>query len=79
MSSHSKPPLSNCACGCGGVPVRGEFLPGHDAKLRSKFLKRIDDGDEAAIVEFLTGWSRLAYPYGYTEANLRERLGRGRR
>lgn len=23
-----------CLCGCGGVPERGEFLPGHDQRLR---------------------------------------------
>lgn len=77
MSSHNNPHSPNCACGCGGLPVRGEFLSGHDAKLRSKFLRRIDDGEEAAINEFLTGWPKLAYPYGYTEENLQARLGRG--
>lgn len=71
--SQSRP----CACGCGDSPMGGEFLPGHDAKLRGKFLARIDDGDESAIAEFLEEWPRLAYPYGYTEASLRDRLGQG--
>jgi hypothetical protein len=66
----------SCACGCGGHPSRGEFLPGHDAKLRGKLLTRIDDGDEKAIDEFLNEWPKLAYPYGYTEASLRARLGK---
>lgn len=56
----------------------GKFKQGHDAKLRSHFLRRIDDGDEKAIAEFLTEWPRLAYPYGYTEAGLRARLEFGR-
>lgn len=25
-----------CLCGCGGVPTRGEFLPGHDQRLRTR-------------------------------------------
>jgi len=29
-----------CACGCGGIPKVGLFLPGHDAKLRSQELKK---------------------------------------
>ena len=55
----------------------GTFRPGHDAKLRGKFLARIDDGDETAIAEFLNDWSELSRNYGYTEENLRARLGRG--
>lgn len=66
-----------CACGCGGQPAGGEFLPGHDAKLRSKYLARIDEGERKAIYEFLDRWPSLAFPYGYTEAKLLDRLGRG--
>lgn len=22
-----------CLCGCGGTPIKGQFLPGHDGKL----------------------------------------------
>lgn len=66
-----------CACGCGKRPVSGEFLPGHDAKLRGKFLARIDDGDEKAIAEFLNDWPKLSRNYGYTEESLRARLGKG--
>jgi 5-methylcytosine-specific restriction endonuclease McrA len=25
---------NTCQCGCGGVPKGGQFLPGHDAKLK---------------------------------------------
>lgn len=66
-----------CACGCGEYTKGGEFRPGHDAKLRSKYLKRIEEGEEKAIREFLDEWPRLAYPYGYDEEKLRDRLGRG--
>ena len=79
MNSPRDPLTRFCACGCGGQPVGGEFLPGHDAKLRGKYLDRIDDGEERAINEFLEAGPRLAYPYGYTEANLRARLGQARR
>jgi hypothetical protein len=71
--SHSR----SCACGCGGHPRGGEFLPGHDARLRGKYLCRIDDGDEKAISEFLEERPRLARSYGYTEARLRARMGQG--
>lgn len=77
MSSRRKPQSRICACGCNEATAGGEFRQGHDAKLRSKYLQRIDDGDETAIEEFLTERPKLAYPYGYTEANLRERLGCG--
>lgn len=29
-----------CACGCGGTPASGNFLPGHDQKLRSALEQR---------------------------------------
>lgn len=67
-----------CACGCKATTRGGEFKPGHDAKLRGRFLKRIDGGDEKAISEFLTERPNLAYPYGYTELSLRARLGGGK-
>jgi hypothetical protein len=54
-------------------------LTGHDAKLRGNYLDRIDDGEESAIREFLNDWPNLAYPYGYSEASLRARRGRGRK
>lgn len=30
-----------CACGCGGLPARGEFLPGHDQRLRTDLERRV--------------------------------------
>lgn len=55
-------PARSCACGCGEQPKRGQFRQGHDAKLRSEYLKRIRDGEEKAIREFLDEWPSLAYP-----------------
>lgn len=31
-----KPPVQPCACACGDTPKRGSFLPGHDARLKSR-------------------------------------------
>ena len=30
-----------CACGCGKKPARGDFLPGHDQKLRTDLERRV--------------------------------------
>ena len=30
-----------CACGCGGKPVQGDFLPGHDQRLRADLERRV--------------------------------------
>lgn len=30
-----------CACGCGGKPVSGHFLPGHDQRLRADIERRV--------------------------------------
>lgn len=30
-----------CACGCGGSPKRGKFLPGHDQKLRKEIEEKV--------------------------------------
>lgn len=30
-----------CACGCGKRPVRGDFLPGHDQRLRAELERRV--------------------------------------
>jgi hypothetical protein len=50
----------------------GTFIAGHDAKLRSRLLTAIDQGDETALAEL------LAYPtllHGASEESIRERLG----
>lgn len=31
----------DCACGCGGNPVKGHFLPGHDQGLRVDIELRV--------------------------------------
>lgn len=31
---------SECACGCGGMPKKGDFLPGHDQRLRADLERR---------------------------------------
>lgn len=33
-----------CLCGCGGEPASGDFLPGHDARLRSLFHRCLGIG-----------------------------------
>jgi hypothetical protein len=76
-TSPSRSPPRQCACGCGKFTKGGEFCPGHDAKLRGKFLARIDDGDEKAIDEFLNDWPKLSVNYGYTREKLHIRLGGG--
>lgn len=30
-----------CACGCGGEPTGGDFLPGHDQRLRADLERRV--------------------------------------
>lgn len=77
MTAQRKSQIRFCACGCGEMTRGGTFRPGHDAKLRSKLLCRIDDGEVEAIGEFLNEWPDLAFPYGYTEVSLRARLGQG--
>jgi hypothetical protein len=33
--------VMECACGCGGKPVKGNFLPGHDQRLRADIERRV--------------------------------------
>lgn len=50
-----------CLCGCGGMTRGGRFLPGHDAKLKGRLLRRLADGDEAAMDELTAlGWGHFA-------------------
>ena len=32
---------TECACGCGGVTAGGNFLPGHDQRLRADLERRV--------------------------------------
>lgn len=36
--------VRDCACGCGQKTRGGEFLPGHDAKLKSQLVAKIQGG-----------------------------------
>lgn len=48
-----------CACGC-GRPVRRRFLPGHDAKLKSRLVKEARSGSEAALQNLREhGWEHF--------------------
>lgn len=40
--------LPLCQCGCGGRTGGGKFLPGHDAKLKSRLFSEARGTDEAA-------------------------------
>jgi hypothetical protein len=65
--------VRECECGCGGWTQGGLFQPGHDAKLRSRLLARIDEGDEDALNLLLADYPTLLH--GATEDDLRARLG----
>ena len=34
-------PDCECVCGCGGSPVNGQFLPGHDQILRAQIEEMV--------------------------------------
>lgn len=42
---------AKCECGCGKLTKGGHFLPGHDARLKSRLKKSAADGNEAAKAE----------------------------
>lgn len=50
-----------CKCGCYGVTRGGRFLPGHDAKLKSRLLQEARAGSEWATNELIRLFPRL-YP-----------------
>lgn len=49
-----------CECGCGAMTRRGSrFLPGHDAKLKSRLRKAAAEGDAQARKELIArGWEK---------------------
>lgn len=57
-----------CECGCGGTTSGGTFLPGHDAKMRSRLLTEIRDGEseesERAALATLQGYAKLSHGVG---------------
>jgi hypothetical protein len=53
----------DCGCGCGGLTSGGTFLPGHDARLRSRLLRTIRGTDGATEEEQQAAYAQLAsYP-----------------
>lgn len=60
----------DCECGCGGKTGGGRFIPGHDMKLKSQLLKRVDgEADQDAADKMVAnGWS--------TSAVMEERIAR---
>lgn len=55
----SPPTGRKCRCGC-GAPVARRFLPGHDAKLKSRLVKEARNGSEAARQELREeGWEHF--------------------
>lgn len=47
-----------CGCGCGGMTKGGAFLPGHDAKLKSRLKKAAGEGNQEALAELRErGWA----------------------
>jgi hypothetical protein len=47
-----------CECGC-GRPVRRRFLPGHDAKLKSRLIGEVRTGDAARAELSRLGWTHF--------------------
>jgi hypothetical protein len=48
-----------CGCGC-GAPARRRYLPGHDAKHRSRLLAEMRGGSRPAADELQRlGWGRI--------------------
>jgi hypothetical protein len=58
-----QPPMDEtphtCGCGC-GAPARRRYLPGHDAKHRSRLLAEMRAGSGPAADELQRlGWGRI--------------------
>lgn len=55
-----RPRTGTCICGCEGATKGGRFLPGHDAKLKSKLRVAAGNGDESARARMVElGWSKF--------------------
>ncbi|MDP9366489.1 MAG: hypothetical protein M3Q10_20070 [Chloroflexota bacterium] len=53
----------SCQCSCGGLTAGGDFLPGHDSKLKSRLIKAARTGDLAAKDELARhGWDYAENP-----------------
>jgi len=55
-----------CECGCGGEAVNGQFLPGHDQKLRSKI-----EGMAGGLL-YLRNLVEIAHQYSNDEISLHQ-------
>src|SRR5215218_2745767 len=72
----SKAEPRECQCGCGGMTGGGLFLPGHDAKMRSRLLTAIRAGGpdgEAALDKLLNDFPTLLH--GADPQAVRDQLG----
>lgn len=56
----ARPPTGRlCECNC-GKPVKRRFLPGHDAKLKSRLVKEARAGSKAALQNLReNGWEHF--------------------
>lgn len=68
QATKTKSAPRECGCGCGLMTSGGRFVPGHDAKLRSRLLAEIRDGESeeserAALAELRTH-EKLAHGIG---------------
>jgi predicted nuclease with RNAse H fold len=59
-ASRTLPGFHKCECGC-GRPAARRFLPGHDAKLKSRLLRDLRAGDRARSELERLGWLRTAH------------------
>jgi len=48
-----------CKCGCGGNPLWGEYLPGHDAKHRSNLVDKAGGVDKLDNLLSYSGPAKL--------------------
>ncbi len=52
--------VPKCECGCDDATNGGRFLPGHDAKLKSKLIKDALAGGEGAVKRLeALGWTKF--------------------
>lgn len=68
QATKTKSAPRDCTCGCGGTTSGGNFLPGHDARMRSRLLTAIRDGatpeSEMAALEELRKFPKLLHGVG---------------
>lgn len=57
--------LATCECGCNGETQRGEFIPGHDQKLRTAIETRV--GGILALRDLIAAMEAYAVGQDYAE------------